>query len=149
MTFPIPVNVSIQSSCQEVPINAILHPSTERIQIPIGSEIVVRGNQVFYGTTESWDEQRTLIPKKGTIYIYSDRSTIVENGITKYVPGIKIGDGVSYLIDMPFLDSNVIDALNAHINDSSIHVNREDRTFWDNKISVDISGEELLLLNER
>lgn len=46
------------------------------------------------------------------------------------VPGIKIGDGNAYLIDAPFMDTDIID----HINNHTIHITEEERQFWNNKV---------------
>lgn len=83
--------------------------------------------EVFYGTTEYWNNQPQLIPIRGCLYIYSDHTTDSSGTV---LPGIKIGDGSSYLIDMPFVDKKYAD----HILDTLIHVSASDRSFWDNKV---------------
>lgn len=60
---------------------------------------------VYYRTTAGWNEQPSLIAERGAIYVYSDHSSVIIDGQTKSVPGIKVGDGTSYLSDMPFLDA--------------------------------------------
>ena len=60
-----------------------------------------------------------------------------EGNIT-YIPGIKIGDGLAYLIDLPFTDSELID----HINNTTIHVTAEEKNFWNNKNRVFISPQD-------
>lgn len=54
---------------------------------------------IQYGTTEHWNSQRDLVTEKGMLYVYSDYSKTSDG---KNIAGIKIGDGTSYLIDMPF-----------------------------------------------
>lgn len=85
------------------------------------------GSDVFYGTTEYWNNQPKIIAIRGGIYVYSDHSKDSEG---KDIPAIKIGDGTSYLIDMPFTD----DAYAKHILDSVIHITQQDRDRWDNKV---------------
>ena len=83
--------------------------------------------EVFYGTTEYWNSQPHLLSVRGYIYVYSDHST-ADDG--KVIPGIKIGDGTSYLIDMPFID----DKYAKHTLDSTIHITAEERAAWNNKV---------------
>jgi len=39
------------------------------------------------------------------MYIYSDYKVVEKDGEEIYLPGIKIGDGKAFLIDIPFLNS--------------------------------------------
>lgn len=64
---------------------------------------ILDSTSIHYDTKENWDAQRQLIAEKGHFYIYSNASTTQnEKGILVFVPGIKVGDGTSYLIDMPY-----------------------------------------------
>lgn len=96
-------------------------------------------------TSENWEQRITYIPKKGEIVVYSDRRTI--RG-TVY-PGIKIGDGLAYVVDLPFvMDDSVeliLDLLYDHLNDMDVHIYPEERTEWNAKVSCDIDGERLIL----
>lgn len=83
--------------------------------------------EIFYGTTEYWNAQPQLISIKGGMYVYSDHST---DDTGKDIAGVKIGDGTSYLIDMPFLDEQYAQ----HLLDTKLHVSQEDRDKWDNKV---------------
>lgn len=58
---------------------------------------------IYYGTSSSWNEKASLISQAGHIYIYSDYQSTTVNGETYNIPAIKIGDGSSYLIDLPFV----------------------------------------------
>lgn len=58
---------------------------------------------IHYDTTENWNSRTTLVGEKSHIYIYSDYTSTVIDGETVLVPAMKIGDGNSYLIDMPFV----------------------------------------------
>lgn len=100
---------------------------------------------IHYDTTESWNSNITTIAQKGHLYIYSDYNTIeLENGTIKYFPAVKIGDGSSYLIDMPFAISSVDhEILEQHINNSLLHVSTDDRSDWDSKVSAAVDGETL------
>ena len=85
---------------------------------------------VLYDTEENWNAQPHLISAKGSIYVYSNHEEYQDH----YIPGIKIGDGVTYLIDMAFIDDIYAD----HIKDMIIHVSTEDREFWGDKVTCDI-----------
>ena len=110
---------------------------------------------VKYNTTAGWNAQRTLIAERGILYIYSDHSTITTHeGRTLPVPGIKVGDGNSYLIDLPFASDaeiksiedavdmvadevvRVAEQLDEHEADSDSHVTNEEKERWDRKVSV-------------
>ena len=85
---------------------------------------------ILYDTEENWNAQPQLISAKGSVYVYSNHE--IYDG--RYIPGVKIGDGVSYLIDMAFIDDEYAD----HIKDTIIHVSTEDREFWGDKVTCDI-----------
>ena len=54
-------------------------------------------------TTEMWNSQNRLIAEKDCIYIYKDyEKRCLNDGTIENVPAVKVGDGTSYLIDMPF-----------------------------------------------
>ena len=62
--------------------------------------------EVLYGSTLEWAQDKTRIAQKGVIYVYSDYVKASDGaGGTVDVPGFKVGDGTSYLIDMPFVPS--------------------------------------------
>lgn len=92
---------------------------------------------MYYGTTDEWNAQTGLQSEAGAIYVYTDHA-IVDG---EEVPGLKLGDGTSYLIDLPFIDA----VLWKHINDTNVHITSEEREFWNNKESSRIEGETLIL----
>lgn len=83
--------------------------------------------EIFYGTTSYWNSQPQLISIKGGVYIYSDHDIDSEGD---FIPGIKVGDGTSYLIDMPFADTKYAQ----HILDTTIHITQAEREFWNEKV---------------
>lgn len=92
-------------------------------------------DKIFYNTTAYWNSRPTLIAKRGYIYIYSDyKQSEGEN-----IAGIKIGDGTSYLIDMPFIDKPLDD----HIADTVHHITNTEREFWNNKVRCFIDPENI------
>lgn len=91
-------------------------------------------NNIHTDTTEHWNAQRDLVAKKNHIYVYTDYEVV--EGIN--VSAMKVGDGTSYLIDMPFIDGNHT-KLNAHIDDTDMHINPGEREFWNNKVTAFVS----------
>lgn len=106
---------------------------------------------IYYDTKENWNAQRSLIAKRKAIYVYSNQFyKDDEVGNRTYIPAIKVGDGMSYLIDMPFVDDDIrIDLMN-HISQDGIHVTERDRNFWNNKVSayVLVNDPERLILSK-
>lgn len=107
---------------------------------------VLDSTAIHYDTVEAWNSMTTLIAEQGHIYVYADYQTREDEGDTIYIPAIKIGDGVSYLIDMPYLVSGNDETFIDHINNWAIHVSDNDRTSWNNKVSTSVieSEEELI-----
>ena len=105
-------------------------------------------NFVYYSkTTDEWNRTPLLLSEKNALYIYTDhKKTLNEKQEEVYVPGLKLGDGKAYLIDLPFLnDSDSEYHFLEHIHNKVIHVDTNDRTFWDNKLNVEIQNENLIL----
>lgn len=94
-----------------------------------------RSKSIFVDTTANWNAQRDLIAKKDCIYVYTDYQVI--DGIE--YPALKVGDGMAYLIDLPFvMGSNA--ALNEHINDTDVHIQPGERQYWNNKVTCFMSA---------
>ena len=99
--------------------------------------------KIYRASTADWDSQTQLVSEEDAIYIYTDHDTYGGDDL----PAIKIGDGTSFLIDMPFITDHTSELLN-HIADSDIHVTIQEKTFWNNKVSCDesrISADNLLI----
>ena len=96
-------------------------------------------------TTANWNNARGFIPLAGEIIIYNDYKTIQkeidEEMKTILIPGIKIGDGKTYVQDLPFIDEELRDRILAHINNNDVHVTVMDKLKWDNKLNVDDNQE--------
>ena len=116
-------------------LDAEISASDQSLQADFG-EVMQGGSKVLYNTTEYWNSRPTLLAKKGYIYVYADYKKVDNQDIA----GIKVGDGTSYLIDMPFTDK----PLDAHTADTVAHITAEERTFWNNKVRcfVDPNDEE-------
>lgn len=94
------------------------------------------------GTTAYFNSEdvKTTVPPKGQLVIFSDlRSIEITNPdsskSTITSAGIKIGDGTKTIENLPFIDWFYWD----HINDANIHVTAEEKTFWNNKITCEVS----------
>ena len=100
--------------------------------------------EVLYDTTANWNAYLEYIPPRGAIIAYSDYAVI--NDID--IPTFKIGDGLAYLVDLPFVNDDLRQAFAAHTQDSTIHITAAERAKWNNKVSCSIShiaGDEYLL----
>ena len=133
----LPVSVTVQT-VSETPINAQfnsndpadiqLDPQIVPFEAQFGTVYLVDGDcRVLYATTETWNSKPQLVSARGFIYIYSDYR---QNSQGQNIPSMKVGDGNSYLIDMPFSDS----ILYSHLEDNTRHITQEEREFWNNKV---------------
>lgn len=101
-------------------------------------------------TTENWNAVRSFIPMRGEVIVYTDHSQMEDGfGNVIDVPGIKIGDGSAYLIDLPFVGNDVryqvLQELREHSGNTVIHVTQADRDFWNNKLNCTVSDGVLTL----
>lgn len=85
------------------------------------------GSNIQSDTTANWNAKSSLVSEKDIIYIYTDHEQDSDNN---NIPGIKIGDGTSFLVDLPFIDALLLE----HINDTDIHVTATQKSFWNNKV---------------
>ena len=77
-----------------------------------GQRIKISSASVFTKTTAEWNQETDYISIAGAIYIYSDARSYQEEyeeegqtlTRTVYVPGVKIGDGTSRVIDLPYVN---------------------------------------------
>ena len=108
---------------------------------------------VYYSKKKAdWDADRDIVSQKDVLYIYSDYKLIEQDGKQIYMPGIKVGDGTSYLIDLPFANQNknseIEDLLLDHINNRIVHISAEQRDFWNNKLKLSLTPQsQTLVLN--
>ena len=101
--------------------------------------------QLKRDTTQHWNQAVDFIPLLGEVIVYEDYEiktyTVQENGrtVTKtiQIPNIKIGTGNAYVQDLAFVDEKTRDLLLDHIQDQNVHVNAEEKAFWNDKINVD------------
>jgi hypothetical protein len=101
-----------------------VRPKEIRVDFDAGSPIA---NKILYNTTAGWNAKRDLMSKRGYVYLYSDWK---KDGEGKNICGIKVGDGTSFVIDLPFTDSVWAD----HVDDAVRHITELEREFWNNKV---------------
>lgn len=123
------------------------------INKPQINSVILEGNltaeqlglgRVYYDTKENWNAQIDLIAERAAIYIYSNYETIyddVDNPTN--IAGVKIGDGTSYLIDLPFITDKMTSMLLLHIGNTNIHLTDAEREFWNNKITCYLDNNDL------
>lgn len=109
--------------------------SSDGMSAAFGEVIIAGGTNVKVATTAEWNAQPGLIAENGIVYVYSDWGTI--DG--EPVPAFKVGDGLAYLIDMPFNE----DIASRHIADNTIHVTAAEKEFWNNKVTAFLDAENL------
>ena len=113
--------------------------------LPFVDSSTVDGKAILIDTTANWRNKTTYIPNLGDIVIYTDKATLADNTT---VPGIKIGDGRAYGIDLPFVGDDILEQLTAHIADSVKHITAAERVFWNDKLNCnDEVNEETLILH--
>ncbi len=106
---------------------------------------------IYYSKTkEQWNINPQLLSKKDVLYIYTNYKKIKKQGEQDQIiiPGLKVGDGKSYLIDLPFINASNSDFENIllqHINNKTIHVTQEEKIFWNNKLNLFLQEENLVL----
>ena len=104
---------------------------------------------IRYGKTADWDSDKSYIPKKGQVIVYIDRGTMKNGDKTVDVPGFKVGDGLAYLVDLPFVGDDqtqtIMGLLRVHSDNKDIHVTLEEKEFWNNKLNVTLTEENLVL----
>lgn len=118
-------------------------------------------------TTDGWNQARGFIPLKGEMIVYTDwkpkyvvdidgRYVLDSNGNKirsfvdnepQFVPGLKVGDGMAYVQDLPFVDEDLRAKLMEHIDNQEIHLLTGEREFWNSK--VDIIDEDDIIYSEQ
>lgn len=93
-------------------------------------------SKVYSDTKQHWNSQLGLISEKNAIYVYTDYATVDGN----QVPAIKIGDGLAYVVDLPFVSDDIRSLILLHISDPVPHVSAEERTSWNNGVTAYMSN---------
>lgn len=96
--------------------------------------------KVYEDTKANWASRPTEVSEAGAIYIYSDQYI---DGNQK-IPAIKIGDGLAYIVDLPFIDKKYSE----HIANATIHISADERRKWNKKVDCYIDGNKLIFTRE-
>lgn len=103
--------------------------------------------QLKRDTTEHWNQAQGFIPLPGEVIVYTDYESYQKevNGQMKtvLVPNIKIGTGNAYVQDLAFVDEQTRDLLWEHIHNQDVHATLQEKLFWNNKINVDDTDEQV------
>lgn len=107
--------------------------------------------QIKHDTTANWNSAGGFVPLAGEVIVYDDYEvktyTREEYGeqVTKTVkiPNMKVGDGSTYVQDLPFVDEGTREILLDHIRDTEIHTTLQEKLFWNNKINVNDAAEQI------
>lgn len=99
----------------------------QNLNLDFGSIYVSGDCKVLCATTATWNSKPQLVSLKGYIYIYSDYR---KNSEQQNIAAMKVGDGTSYLIDIPFVD----ELLYGHVDDLIVHITQSEREFWNDKV---------------
>lgn len=136
-----PITVDIPNDPQSFTVS--VPKNVPEINAEIQSFAIALNDNLLVATTEDWDSRRELIGQKNVVYVYTDHETNEEG---QPVPGFKVGDGLAYLIDLPFNDDLAI----RHIYNTGIHVTPEEKEFWNNKVTayINASDTEQLILTK-
>lgn len=120
----------------EIPASVYEHDYSKLDNKPTINDETVEGDLtsedlhiVAVKTTAEWAELPQIQSRVGEIYIYSDHST---DGEGHNIPGIKIGDGNAYVVDLPFATG------------TDIRITDADIANWNGKVSVRVEGEKLI-----
>lgn len=80
-------------------------------------------------TTAEWEQLNHIVSVVGEIYVYSDYKEDEEGNP---IPGIKMGDGNAYIVDLPFVTAE------------DARITQEDIDNWNNKVAVRVDGDRLI-----
>lgn len=140
---------NVLSATSENPVqNKVIYEALEGIEAQLST---ISANAVV-NTTAYWNAQLDFIPARGEIIVYTDHGAVEVDGRTVNVPAIKIGDGLAYCVDLPFVGdadrAYILAQLTAHANNTDIHTTAQEKSIWNGKISCLLSGETLLLTTD-
>ena len=93
------------------------------------------GTKVYCNSTADWAAQTSLVSERGAIYIYTDKTYTTAGGDV-VAPGIKIGDGLAYVVDLPFQSDLIAEEVLQEIAEVIGGVTDQEREFWNHKVSA-------------
>lgn len=93
--------------------------------------------KIGFDSTENWNTSGQ-ISELNMLYVYTDYQ---KDEMDRNIAGIKVGDGLAYIVDLPFTDT----LMQEHMTNTDIHITPEEREFWNNKNRSYAYGETLIL----
>lgn len=126
------------ASSTSASINA-LNNQVVKDTIQLINTTVSSNGKIETKTTAGWNQTPTKISERNVMYIYSDYRTAETEQGTINIPGIKVGDGTTYVVDLPFVANSLDDDFDSHINNNVVHITQEEREFWNNKVRAYIN----------
>ena len=91
----------------------------------------ITGKNIIIGNNTEWGQHYNFVAPRGTILIYSDGGSYTnDQEVTIAVPKIKIGDGSTPAVDLPFVGDD-------HYKNTVIHITDAERAFWNHKIDCE------------
>lgn len=97
----------------------------------------VKNNKISYQmrTAAEWNQDPQFMSAQGVLYIYMNYGQTQEG---QPLTGLKIGDGNSYVIDLPFISGGAITSqeMKQHIQNQTIHITQFERNSWNNKVTT-------------
>lgn len=118
------------------------------------AQLSTENNGILVKTEEEWNSTPSVISQRNTLYIYSNHKTLTnQQGDIINIPGIKVGDGLSFIIDLPFVNQEFETKLYQHLSNSAIHITNEEREFWNKKVrcfmdETNINNENLIFTTQ-
>lgn len=129
-----PISADIPDTNQS--FNFTLPKSVPELSADIQNFAIALNDNLLVATTEQWNSRRELVGEKNVVYVYTDFE-ISPDG--QAIPAFKVGDGLAYLIDLPFNNDIAI----RHIHNTLIHVTPEEKEFWNNKVTAYLNADDL------
>ncbi len=126
-----------------------LHQTFDEVQAILDS--IQNGGAIAKAKSSAeWNAAVGYIPSNGEIIIYTDYKSVIVDGVSTFIPGIKIGTGNAYVQDLAFVGEADARSLYDHVNNTDIHTNPFEKYSWDRKLNVnDLEEvvEDTLILN--
>ena len=93
-------------------------------------------SNIVIKTKEIWKQYDKVKSQRGKIYVYTEDDPNLNKS-----PLIKIGDGLAYICDLPFITDELSEQLKDHVQNEQIHISQIEREFWNNKVTCYLSNE--------
>lgn len=80
------------------------------------------------GSSSYWSSQIDFIPLNGELIIYDDHKTYTDQSNQVHnLPGFKLGDGITTVNELPFVDKVLEEQILKHIANTKVHIQEGER----------------------